>query len=188
MTNMTLIEAGKDPKDEHAVFREMFENATIGIFQSTSEGNYIRVNPMLARIYGYNSPKDLIKNLTNIEQQLYVDPGRRIEFLGKLLYDGQVSDFESEVYRRDGTIIWISESARLVTRKDGRLLYFEGFVKYISERKKLQQDLLDLAANLERRVTERTEELQLEIEKRSGIEDALRLTLKEANQATEGNP
>ena len=116
-------------------FRDIFDNAQEGIFQTTRAGTYLRVNRALARIYGYDSPEDLIAGLADIGNQLYVDPGRRGEFVRCLEQSGRVLNFESQVYRRDGSIIWISENARLVTDADGQTLYYEGTVEDISERK-----------------------------------------------------
>lgn len=116
-------------------YRNIFENATEGIFQSTRQGQYIRVNPALARIYGYDSPDDMVDQLKDIAGQLYVFPRRRDEFARLLAAEGRVTNFESQVYRRDGSIIWISENAREVRSMDGELLYYEGTVEDISERK-----------------------------------------------------
>jgi two-component system, NtrC family, sensor kinase len=116
-------------------YRSIFENAVEGIFQTTPDGYYLACNPALARIYGYESADALLKNLTNIGQQLYTDPNRRQEFIEQLYTCDVVSDFESQVYRKDGSIIWISENARAVRAEDGTLLYYEGFVTDITQRK-----------------------------------------------------
>jgi PAS domain S-box-containing protein len=62
-------------------YRSIFENAIEGIFQTTPDGRYLTANPMLARLYGYQSPEELIANISNIEQQIYVEPNRRAEFM-----------------------------------------------------------------------------------------------------------
>jgi PAS domain S-box-containing protein len=116
-------------------YRSIFEYAVVGIFQTTPEGNYKACNPALASIYGYESSGELLTSLTNIERQLYVDPQRRREFIEKLHTCDSVSEFESQVYRLDGTIIWISENARAVRDVNGTLLYYEGFVTDITQRK-----------------------------------------------------
>ncbi|WP_448526958.1 bifunctional diguanylate cyclase/phosphodiesterase [Parathermosynechococcus lividus] len=116
-------------------YRSIFENAVEGMFQSTPEGRYLAVNPALARMYGYESPAQLQAELTDIAHQLYVDARRRDEFVQALVKNGIVTDFESQVYRRDGQIIWISENARAVYDDDGCLAYFEGTVVDITERK-----------------------------------------------------
>ena len=122
-------------------YRSIFENAVEGIFQSTLEGSYISVNPALARIYGYSSPEEMMAKITNIEQQVYVDPNRRAEFVAAMQNDNSVSRFESQVYRQDGSIIWISESARNVRNSQGQVLYYEGTVQDITERKLAEEAL-----------------------------------------------
>ncbi|HEY9673449.1 MAG TPA: PAS domain S-box protein, partial [Waterburya sp.] len=122
-------------------YRTIFENAVDGIFQTTVEGHYISANPALARIYGYESPEELIANLTNIEQQLYLNPNRREEFRGAIANNDAVSDFESQVYRKDGRTIWISENARVVRDANKALLYYEGTVQDITRRKQAEEAL-----------------------------------------------
>ncbi|HSF73998.1 MAG TPA: PAS domain S-box protein, partial [Microcoleus sp.] len=98
-------------------------------------------NPALARIYGYNSAEELMGCLTDISDQLYVNPDRRDQFVSALQEQGIVSDFESQIYRRDGTIIWIAENARAVCDEAGKLLYYEGFVEDITQRKQAESAL-----------------------------------------------
>ncbi|MDP3859053.1 MAG: EAL domain-containing protein [Stagnimonas sp.] len=126
-------------------YRSIFENAIEGIFQSTPRDGYITVNPALARMYGYASPAELIADLRDIDRQLYVEPRRRADFVEALEQQGYVTNFESEIYRRDGTVIWISENARAVCDEAGQLLFFEGTVEDISERKRSDQRLRHLA-------------------------------------------
>jgi diguanylate cyclase (GGDEF)-like protein/PAS domain S-box-containing protein len=123
-------------------YRSIFENAVEGIFQSTVEGRYLTVNPMLAKIYGYESPAALMAELTDIQHQLYVAPQRRETFVRQMLKQGSVLGFESQVYRQDGTIIWISESARVVYDPEGQPASFEGTVEDITARKQAEQALL----------------------------------------------
>ncbi|MEN9260258.1 MAG: PAS domain S-box protein, partial [Thermostichus sp. HHBFW_bins_43] len=122
-------------------YRSIYENSLEGIFQTTPAGNYLSANPALARIYGYDSPEELIRELTDIEHRLYVDPRRRQAFVRELETVGSISRFESQVYRKDGSIIWISENARAVRDPQGQILYYEGFVEDITERKKVEQAL-----------------------------------------------
>ena len=104
-------------------------------------GHYLAANPALARIYGYDSPKLLVTDMTDIGRQLYVAPGRRDEFIRLMREHGTVSGFESQVYRRDGTVIWISECCREVRTGDGRLLFYEGTVEEITPRKRAEEEL-----------------------------------------------
>ena len=119
-------------------YRDTFMNAIEGIFRATIEGVIIDANKALADIYGYESPEELISALADVNTQLYVDPGRRVEFLEKVRKEGRVSDFESEVRRRDDKTIWIAEFARIVVDGDNAPLYFEGSVIDISSHKRAE--------------------------------------------------
>jgi len=116
-------------------YRSIFENAIEGIFQSTGEGAYINANPALAQIYGYASPDEVMCSVTNVGRQLYVDPQRRAAFVAAMNEKGAVTDFESEIRRKDGSRIWISERARAVRDQDGKLLYYEGTVEDVTARR-----------------------------------------------------
>lgn len=128
-------------------YHSIFENAIVGIFQTSLDGQYLTANPKLARIYGYSSPAQLIASISNIKRQLYVDPNRRDEFIHLLQQHETVSGFESQVYRRDGEIIWISEQVRIV-RDGGIPLYYEGTVVDITERKQAEAERAKLEATL----------------------------------------
>jgi len=121
-------------------YRSIFENATEGIFQTTPDGHYLSANPALARMYGYDSPEELLAALTDISRQLYVQPARRAEFTLAMQQYEKVLEFESQIYRRDGSIIWISENARAVHDEvTGELLYYEGMVQDITRRKSAEE-------------------------------------------------
>lgn len=128
-------------RDAEAKYRSIFENAVEGIFQSTPAGHYLTANPMLAQIYGYDSVAELIASLTDIDLQLYVDPHRRQAFMDAMDATGAVIGFESEVYRKDGSIIWISESARAFHDDQGQIIGYEGTVEDITERKRGEAEL-----------------------------------------------
>ena len=116
-------------------YRSMFENSTLGMFQTTESGTYLNANQALANLYGYSTAYDLIQALNNISQQLYVDDARRNDFIDQVRQYGRVQNFESEVYTRDGGRIWISENAHAVYDAEGQILYYEGTVEDITERK-----------------------------------------------------
>lgn len=122
-------------------FSSIFEHATEGIFQTTPDGRYLNANPALAQIYGYPTPEALIADLQDIGRRLYVLPGRRAEFIRLMQTRGAVRNFESQVYRRDGGIIWISENARVVTDDAGQVQFYEGTVIEITERKQHEAQL-----------------------------------------------
>ncbi|MCT7948323.1 PAS domain S-box protein [Ancylothrix sp. C2] len=141
------LEARERQKTQEALrqteekYRMIFENAVEGIFQSTTEGKYLSANLALARLYGYSSPQELMENVTDINRQLYVEPNRRAEFVEAMESAGAVWQFESQVYRQDGSVIWISENARVVRDNQGQILYYEGTVEDISTRKVMQEAL-----------------------------------------------
>jgi diguanylate cyclase (GGDEF)-like protein/PAS domain S-box-containing protein len=128
-------------REAEARYRSIFENAIEGIFQTTPEGRYLNVNPALVRIYGFKSSEDLIANIHSIQHQIYVDPNRRSEFIRLMEENGRVANFESLIYRRDGTPIWISENAHCVYNSRGDLLYYEGTVEDITTRKQSEEQL-----------------------------------------------
>lgn len=123
-------------------YHDIFENAVEGIFQTTPEGRYLQVNPALAKMYGYESPEELIASVHDIGRQVYVNPEDRIllqDFIGK---KGFFEGFEAQQYSKDGSKIWTSSNARAVLDADGNTLYFEGTVENITDRKLLESQLL----------------------------------------------
>lgn len=122
-------------------YRSIFENALEGIFQSTPNGQYINVNPAMAKIYGYSSPSEMMQNVQDIGQKIYVDL-KDYEICHELLRkNGIISEVEYESYRQDGSKIWVEESTREVRDQQGDLLYYEGIVKDITERKQIESQL-----------------------------------------------
>lgn len=129
-------------------YRSIFENAVEGIFRTSPDGKYMEANGTLARLYGYGSVVEMETSITDIGARLYVSPNRRAVFKKAIDQDGEVRQFESEVYRRDGTVIWISENARAVHDGQGNLLYYEGTVEDVTERKAREQELQQLHKEL----------------------------------------
>jgi diguanylate cyclase (GGDEF)-like protein/PAS domain S-box-containing protein len=132
-------------RDAEQQYRSIFENAQEGIYQTTEDGTYINVNPALARIYGYDTPDELVSGLTNIAEQLYVTAKDRDLFKSLMESRGAVRDFEAQIRRRDGRIIWITENARCVRGPSGRVRYYEGTVEDITDRKEAEENIRLLA-------------------------------------------
>jgi sigma-B regulation protein RsbU (phosphoserine phosphatase) len=122
-------------------YRGIFENCVAGIFQTSPEGTYLDVNPALARIYGYSSREEMMARISDIARLLYVNPNRRAEFIKVMKEQGVVRNFEAQTYRKDGSIIWISENARAVCDSRGKILYYEGMVEDITARKEAEEKL-----------------------------------------------
>jgi PAS domain S-box-containing protein len=112
-----------------ATYRAFFEHAIEGVFRTSPNGRYLDANPALAKIYGYGSPEALIAGLTDIADQLYIDSARRAEFQAIMQANDRVTAFESEIRRRDGRTIWISENARAVRDWSGKIVCYEGTVE-----------------------------------------------------------
>ncbi|WP_457509394.1 PAS domain S-box protein [Thermostichus sp. MS-CIW-19] len=122
-----------------ARYQPIFENAVEGIFQTTPEGKYLVANPALAHIFGYESPEDLMRHVSDIGTQIYGDPEQRSEFVQRMLKEGQVVHAEQQVCRKDGKKIWISLNARALSNEQGEPLYFEGFVTDITASRQLKE-------------------------------------------------
>ena len=129
-------------QEAKARYRNIFENAVEGIFQSTPEGRFLGANPALARIFGYADAREMVDAVRDIGPSLYVDPVRREEFLRILRERGRVTEFESQARRKDGTVIIVSENARAVAKPDGSLEYCEGTVMDVTQRKRMEEQLL----------------------------------------------
>lgn len=121
-------------------YRSIFENSIEGMYQLTPQRQYIDVNPALARILGYGSPAEFLAEVPS-PCQLYVQPKRQAELTAYMQRYSSVPDFESEVYRKDGSTIWISENIWAVGDGSGEVRYYEGMVSDITDRKDAEREL-----------------------------------------------
>jgi PAS domain S-box-containing protein len=128
----------------------VFDHLVEGVFRTTPDGHYVLANVALARIYGYDSPAELMASITDIARKLYVEPGRRGEFVRLMQEHDTLRDFESKIYRKDEEIIWISENCRAVRDTEGKLLYYEGTVEDITERKRAEDQIRRATGELSR--------------------------------------
>ena len=120
-------------------YRNLFQNASMGIFHSLPEGKFILVNPTLAAMFGYASPEEMVTSISDINTQIYVDSKKRPEILGETLRkDGWVYA-ENRYRRKDGSIITANLTVRKVLDSDGNLAYLEGFVEDITERRRIEE-------------------------------------------------
>ena len=161
----TLEQKNEELRIAEENFRSIFENAVEGIFQSSPEGRFMIVNSALARIYGYDSPREMLESITDISEQLYVDPEKHTEFKQLLETQDILKDFEIRCYCKDGSIIWIQIDARVVKANSGNVLYYEGIVHDITERKRREDEL-----------RKQLEELKIEIDQKKREQEVAILT------------
>ncbi|HNC22685.1 MAG TPA: PAS domain S-box protein [Opitutaceae bacterium] len=117
------------------LYRFLFENALEGIYENPIGGGFRTVNPAMVRILGYESAEALLKITPEQVEQIYVEPGRRADFLGLVSRSDIVTGFESEIRRPDGSTRWISENVRVVRDAAGRVAAIQGFVTDITDRR-----------------------------------------------------
>lgn len=134
-------ETGEALRRTERQYRGIFENALEGLYVSSLEGRFIRANPALAKILGYSSAAALIAAVNDVGLQMYADSNRRAQFL-QLIHDtDEVTDFDSEIIRPDGTRAWVTESVRLVRNATGAVLHFEGVMADITSKREVARTL-----------------------------------------------
>ncbi len=124
-----------------AEFKDLFENAPIGIFRSDSKGHLLIANQMLAHMLGFDSPEGPVEYYDNLGQQLYTNPRRRQQFLEWLKDQGRVENFEFEAQTINGEYIWFSMTARLTLGQADGTWVIDGFTSDITSRKQMEIDL-----------------------------------------------
>ncbi len=134
-----MVETHQSLSESEEKYRDLFENAPVGIFVTTSDGDVLHVNPEMARMVGASSVQQAVENYTDIAQQLYVDPGRRAEFIDALKREGAVTGFEYQARRIDGSRGWISMNARVRKQRGDGTWVIEGFAVDITEQKRAQR-------------------------------------------------
>ena len=130
-------------------YRSIYNNAMEGIFQSTDDGRFLNINPAMARIYGYDSPEDMLHNVNDIGVQLYVDPEQRKDVRQRLNAGERLVGYETLEYRKDGSTFWASMTAQAIRDENGKALYYEGTVEDITPRKQAEAEREKLIAELQ---------------------------------------
>ena len=155
-------EAEEERRRAEEKYRSIFENAVEGIFQTTVDGRFLTANPAMARMFGYASPEELLEAISDIGDQLYIDPGRREEFYRLALRDGFVSGFEIKMLRKDGSPVWASVNARAIYDAGGDLSGYEGTVEDITERKRAEEALREIREAERRRIARELHDVVLQ--------------------------
>ncbi|MEB3291290.1 MAG: adenylate/guanylate cyclase domain-containing protein [Leptolyngbya sp.] len=122
-------------------YHSLFENSTVGIFKANVQGQFLSVNPSMARLFGYDSAAAMMAAVDDISHQIYAQPKRREELLVYLSRFDKITDAESEVFRQNGSTFWVSEDMWRVFNPEGKLIYYEGIVHDISERRQMENEL-----------------------------------------------
>jgi two-component system, NarL family, sensor histidine kinase UhpB len=155
-------EVRRERRQAEEKYRSIFENAVEGIFQTTVDGRFLTANPAMARMLGYESPEELLGDISNISDQLYVEPGRREEFYQLALRDGFVSGFEVQMHRKDGDTVWVSANARAIYDAGGGISGYEGTVENITERKRAEEALRQIRETERRRIARELHDVVLQ--------------------------
>ncbi len=130
-------------KQSEEKYRNIFENAGIGIFQSTLDEKFISVNPAMAHILGYESPQEVINSIHDIGKQIYAEPERRFRVLDMLQENHGIIKVENEYRRKDGKKRIANLTLRAVRDDKDSILYYEGFMEDITQRKQAEEALKD---------------------------------------------
>ncbi len=119
--------------------RSLYDNLSIGLYRSSLDGKILFANPALIKLLGYSN----FNELSGISaSSVYCKKERRLEFIEKINQKGEVKGFESRLRRKDGTELYIQESARPIKNSNGKILYFEGTVEDITHRKEAEQEII----------------------------------------------
>ncbi len=125
----------KTIQESERKYRSIFENSVEGIFQTSPDGRFISVNNSMARYFGFTSPTEMLSYITDIALQCYANPEEKAESYKNINKKNRISDIERQFKRKDGSLFWGSESVRAVRDADDKLLYYEGTLVDITERK-----------------------------------------------------
>lgn len=129
-------------RESEEQYKSIFSSASMGIFHSTPEGRFLRVNPALARMLGYASPEELVSSITDIKTQIYVEPDKRQPMVEAVSENrGEWRYTENRYRRKDGGILFGDLMLRSVVNTNGTLAYLEGFVQDVTERRRAENEL-----------------------------------------------
>ncbi|MEW5774418.1 MAG: PAS domain S-box protein [Thermodesulfobacteriota bacterium] len=131
-----------------ARYRSIYENAPVGIFQKTLQGRFLAANAQLARIYGYDTPEELMAGAAEAPASLYVDPAAWAAMRRLLQNQDRLENFEVLVRRADGQLAWTSRMVRVVRDAEGKAVFYEGFVSDVTLRRQAQERVHSLTREL----------------------------------------
>ncbi|RYE55695.1 MAG: PAS domain S-box protein, partial [Hyphomicrobiales bacterium] len=144
-----LLRALAEQRQAEESYRKLFEGSVDGIYVTTPDGRVINANPALATMMGYETPAQLIAGVNDISQGIYVDAGRRAEYIERMARDGMVKEFEYQVHQRGGGILWLSDSASAVRNDAGEIIRYEGTVRDITNQRRAEEALAESRRQLQ---------------------------------------
>ena len=150
-------------------YRSIIDNSADGIYQSTPDGKFVMVNPSMAGIFGYASPAEMIYQVQNIGIQIYADPADRQNMSEMITRQGHIENYEMQVLKKDGSRIWVSANIRILRNDDGTVQFYEGILEDISDRKRAEEEILQLNKSLEQFANITAHDLQEPIRMVSGF-------------------
>jgi PAS domain S-box-containing protein len=130
-----------DDSRRESLYRDLFLSASEGIYRSLPEGGFLDVNPAMARILGYDSPAQLLLERGQRARDIYVDQAGDEADHQRLLAAGRMDQTRVQVFRRDGSRIWVSENARVIRDASGVPIFFEGTLEDITAQVEAEQAL-----------------------------------------------
>ena len=158
-------------KESEERYRQIFEGISEGIYRSTPDGKLLFANPSLIRMLGYKNPEDVLG--LDINTEVYLDKGTRGKFIRQIEQNGQVTGFEAELMSKDGTVLAVSENARLVKDQSGKPLYYEGTLEDVTVRKRAE-----LSLKSEKDKLEHLFKVGLSVARAQTLQEKLDLTMK----------
>ncbi len=120
-------------------FRGIFENSLVGLYRTTPDGRIVMANPALVKMLGYSSVEKLMER--NLEKEGFETQQDRPAFKKLIEEQKRIAGLESAWIRTDGTTLYVRESARVIRDENGNILYYEGTVEDITDRKKIEQEV-----------------------------------------------
>ncbi len=165
LQDVTLLrEAEKKIAESERRYRSIFDNAVEGIFQTTSDGKILTLNMSAARMFGYDSPEEMISSVTSIGKQLYVNADDREKWKRVVEQHGEVKNFEISAVKKDGGYFWAVFNARVVKDRAGRISYYEGTIEDITYRKNAEESLKQTLAKLRKSLAGTIQAMSLTVE------------------------
>jgi PAS domain S-box-containing protein len=136
---LRAAELSDDLRASEARYRSIFDGAIEGIYRTSAQGKNMAANPALAKMLGYDAADDVVREVLDTTQQVWVDAEERDRFVRLLEQQEVVRGFECQFKRQDGTRLWVSLSSRAVRGPGGRVAYYDGFAEDITERKRAEE-------------------------------------------------